>query len=86
MSATPRQLAAASAVLLWLLAASPAPAQEEPGVAAPAAGADDARDDGNAAASVETILVTARRVALEVPASTYASPVTALRYDPRIDV
>ncbi|MEJ2602142.1 MAG: TonB-dependent receptor [Gammaproteobacteria bacterium] len=35
---------------------------------------------------LSTIVVTARRVAVEVPASTFAAPVTVLRYDPRIDV
>ncbi len=36
--------------------------------------------------TLSTIVVTARRVAIDVPASTFAAPVTALRYDPRIDV
>jgi len=79
--------AASIALVCVLGAAQPAGAAE--------AGISDDSDagrgsDSGGADSVsgrpETILVTARRVALEVPASTFATPVTELRYDPRIDV
>ncbi|WP_405220904.1 TonB-dependent receptor domain-containing protein [Lentisalinibacter sediminis] len=87
MRARLRPLTAASTALLCLLAVPP-PASAAGDESDETGAAGDAADVGGdaGAATVETILVTARRVALEAPASTFASPVTALRYDPRIDV
>ncbi len=87
MRASPRTLTAASAAVLCLLAVAP-PAGAAGDESDPAGASGNAAGVGGDAATtmVETILVTARRVALEAPASTFASPVTALRYDPRIDV
>ena len=86
MRARLRPLTVASASLLCLLAVSPPAVASGQESDATAAASNAAAGDDSGPATVETILVTARRVALEAPASTFASPVTALRYDPRIDV
>ena len=80
----PAKSAAACAALPCLLALSlpvPVAADADVTLAVEEDGRDAAVEGG-----LSTIVVTARRVALEAPASTFAAPVTALRYDPRIDV